>query len=252
MLLFSAHVDAIIAPSEAMASRLREQGLETPVYTIPNSASRHAPTGRGQADVRAWLNAYPRDSYVRLLYVGRISPEKRVDKVVEALARVAYAAPVIFLVVGDGIDEPRVRRMVLRLGLTDRVLFAGEREESFVSAAMETADLLVLPSYRFDTQPLTVVEAAVGHLPVLYCDDLLKEGLCSGNALQVKPTAHGLSQGILALALDPGRLKQMAYLAGEASEEFAVEAVATKTVEVYRQAIKNKRRSRACAESERL
>lgn len=252
ILLFSAHAHAIIAPSVAMANGLRGQGLETPIYSIPNSASRHTPTERDRAYVKAWLSAYPRDSYVRLLYVGRISPEKRVDKVVEALACIAHAAPVIFIIVGDGIDKPRIRRMVHRRRLAGRVIFAGQREEGFVSAAMEAADFLVLPSYRFDTQPLTVVEATLAHLPVLYCDDWLKEGLRSGNALLVQPTVTGLSQGILALALDPERLKQMAYLTEEASKEFSVEAVATKTVEVYRKTIKSKCQSRAHVESEKL
>jgi glycosyltransferase involved in cell wall biosynthesis len=247
--LFSAHADAVIAPSITMADRLREQELKTPIYSIPNSASRHAPTERDRTDVKAWLSAYPRDTYVRLLYVGRISPEKRVDRVIKALARVSQTVPVIFLIVGGGIEEPLIRSMAHRLQLAERVIFAGQREEGFVSAAMEAADFLVLPSYRFDTQPLTVVEATLAHLPVLYCDDWLKEGLCSGNALLVQPTVTGLGQGILELALDPQRLKRMVHMTEEASREFSVGNVATKTVEVYQEAIARKCRSRAPAES---
>ena len=252
ILLFSAHADAVIAPSGMMATRLREHGLKTPIYSIPNSASRHPPAEQDRAAVKVWLSTYPRDAYVRLLYVGRISPEKRVGKVVEALARIDPAIPIVFLVVGEGICEPRIRRMTQRLGLADRVLFAGRREEGYVAAAMEEADFLVLPSYRFDTQPLTVVEATLSHLPVLYCDDWLREGLSSGNALLVEPTITGLNEGILALVLDPDRLKRMAYLSGEASREFSVEAVAARTVEVYRKAIKSKFRSRARVEFEGL
>lgn len=244
MLLLATHADAVIAPSVTMANRLRGYGLGTPLYAVPNSASRHAPTEQDRADVKAWLSAYPSDSYVRLLYVGRISPEKRVGKVVEALARVAPAAPVILLVVGNGVEELRIGRMVRRMGLAGRVLFAGQKQEGFVSAAMEAADFLVLPSYQFDTQPLTVVEATLAHLPVLYCDALLREGLGSGNALLVEPTVTGLSEGMQTLALDPDRLRRMAYKSEEASREFSVEAVATRTVEVYEEAIRKKRRSK--------
>jgi 1,2-diacylglycerol 3-alpha-glucosyltransferase len=236
-MLFSAHADAIIAPAGAMSNRLHDAGLATPIYSIPNSADRNVPTEQDRSEVKAWLRSYPKNSSVRILYVGRVGPEKRVDQVIEALALVPANIPAIFLVVGDGADGHRIRRMVHQMGLTERVLFAGRRGRGFVSAAMEEADFLVLPSYRFDTQPLAIVEATLAHLPILYCDDLLKEGLGSGNALLVQPTVSGLREGIVTLALDAERLTQMAYLSKDAATEFSAETVATRTIDVYRQAI---------------
>ena len=56
------------------------------------------------------------------LYVGRLKRYKRIDHAIQAIARVPAARLVI---AGRGDDEPRLRAEVERLGVEDRVEFAG-------------------------------------------------------------------------------------------------------------------------------
>ena len=116
-----------------------------------------------------------------LVYAGRLIPEKRVDLLIDAVARLA-ATEVghrlaaerggLLRIVGDGPAAPRLRALADACGLGGVIDFAGRlpRNED-VWRAVAGADLAVQPSARegFGLFPLEAMAAGV---PVVHCRSL--------------------------------------------------------------------------------
>ncbi len=102
-----------------------------------------------------------------LLHVGRLSLEKRLDIVLEAMAKLSSKEPNLhLLVVGRGPAEEHYRKMAARLGLSNRVVFAGFLQDEELPVAYASCDALVIAS-TFETQGLVVLEALASGTPVI-------------------------------------------------------------------------------------
>jgi glycosyltransferase involved in cell wall biosynthesis len=107
-----------------------------------------------------------------LLAVGRLSAEKGFDILLEALVDLEAEGrrPAVLRLVGSGDEEPALRELAARLGVTDRVLFDGHvafGPELFARYA--SCDLVVIPS-RTEGVPTTAYEAMAFGKPVLATD----------------------------------------------------------------------------------
>jgi glycosyltransferase involved in cell wall biosynthesis len=93
--------------------------------------------------------------------VGRLVREKRVDRFIEALARVPGCTGVI---VGDGPERADLEEQARHLGEIDRIRFLGRLDEAW--PALAAFDLLVVSS---DTESMAnvMLEALVLGIPVL-------------------------------------------------------------------------------------
>jgi glycosyltransferase involved in cell wall biosynthesis len=96
-----------------------------------------------------------------ILYVGRLSSEKGVPVVIDAMAG-AEAADLELLVIGDGPERPALER---RAGA--RARFAGRLLPRQVRYEMTRARALAFPSLCYETFGMTVVEAMAAGLPVI-------------------------------------------------------------------------------------
>jgi glycosyltransferase involved in cell wall biosynthesis len=103
---------------------------------------------------------------LRLLYVGRLTRQKNVGRLLAAMAEVTAA--VQLRIVGDGEERADLEDRGRRLGL-DNVTFAGPATGAGLVAAYRWADALVLTSDR-EGMPLVVLEAMAASLPVLATD----------------------------------------------------------------------------------
>ena len=119
----------------------------------------------------------PEARAVRLLTVGRLSPEKGHEDLIVALKSLDDDAPRWHLaVVGEGIDSGprshavRLRQLVHDLDLDAQITFLGWRDD--VAALLGTADWYVHASL-LEGWPLSVLEAMSAGVPVLMSD-------CSG------------------------------------------------------------------------
>ncbi len=111
---------------------------------------------------------------VRILYVGRVSIEKGLDRLADlwpglvARARALGHAPRL-IIVGDGPWlEPMRRRLALG-PCADTARFLGFRHAGELSAIYASADLFVFPSDT-DTLGQSVIEAQCSGLPVIVSD----------------------------------------------------------------------------------
>jgi glycosyltransferase involved in cell wall biosynthesis len=152
---------------------------------------------------------------LRLLFVGRLSPEKSLPVVLAALATLPKSVSWSFTIAGDGPQRPHLETEAARLGLTPRVQFTGWVARDRLLPHYQAADLFVFASTD-EGMPNTVLEAMACGLPVIAtriagCEDLVEEG---ATGLLVPPgNPEALAQAIALLAADPARRTAMAAAA---------------------------------------
>jgi glycosyltransferase involved in cell wall biosynthesis len=100
--------------------------------------------------------------------VGRLSPEKRIDLLLDAMRQLlAHHPEVYLLVVGGGSEQVSLESLARRLGISGRVAFAGLLRD--VSPAYAAMDLMVQAADTEGT-PRTVLEAMAHGVPIVATD----------------------------------------------------------------------------------
>lgn len=116
-----------------------------------------------------------------ILYVGNLSPPKRVDTILRAMPRVVKWVPTARLrLVGDGELRAELEALAAELGIAEKVEFLGARPHDEIPDWMRQAGVLVHCSDH-EGLPVTIMEAMGCGLPVVAADvggisDLVKEG----------------------------------------------------------------------------
>ena len=127
-----------------------------------------------------------------ILTVGRLDSRERYkghDEVMDALAVLVEEHPdLVYLIVGDGDDVPRLKQKAVSMGLADRVVFAGFVSESDKHAYYSLADAFVMPG-RGEGFGIVYLEAMASGLPVVAS---MKDG-----------SKEALRDGSLGLLVDP-------------------------------------------------
>jgi glycogen(starch) synthase len=103
----------------------------------------------------------------RLLYVGRLDPRKGVDLAVEALAHLPSEARLAIAGGWDRKEEARLRELAVRLGLAERVEFAGQLGRPGLLSAYADADAVVFPVRWSEPWGLVPLEAMARGRPVV-------------------------------------------------------------------------------------
>lgn len=148
-------VDAFIALTEFQRSQLIEAGLpQQRIHVKPNFTQ---PPKR----VVPW-----RERENKVVFVGRVAPEKGCDLLVEAWRAWGGDAPRIE-VIGDGQMLPELRRQLGQAGWADNVTLLGNLPSEAVQERVATAKLLVLPSRWLESLSMSIVEAFSHGVPVV-------------------------------------------------------------------------------------
>lgn len=154
------------------------------------------------------------------------------------------------LALGEGPLEGELRRMVGEVGLDERVVFAGFRED--MPACVQAFDIGIQPSIDCDTSSFSLKEQMAAGKPVIASDfGGLPEILTNGKEGFIIPagTAEPLADAIERLASDAAMRAEIGRLARErVLSEFTIERFAQKTLEAYGCAMqwRRKRRSSEC------
>lgn len=202
-------VDVVISPSAHQAERLRAAGLSH-VAVIPNALAAFGAPGEALKAIGAPL---------RIVWVGRLVPEKRLLEWVDAVVEASRALPPDSLwveIVGDG----PLREEAERRASTAPIGFIGRLTRDEVQESMAEAHLVALTSHGFDNQPVTIVEALHARRGVLYVDPALTEGVDVAGIRTESPDAASIAQTLIALVRDPGRVVAASQAAERGAREF--------------------------------
>jgi len=173
---FAHAADLVLAPGTAMTDTLRHYGFRGDVSVLPNPIDTRALRDAQSANVRNQLGI-PADVPV-LVYVGRLAPEKNLDVLLGAFARVIRERPEARLVVvGDGPS-----RAALTVRAADLpVFFAGGVPYERVPAFLHAADAFVTASTS-EVLPMSLLEALAAGLPLVAAHspaarDIIRDGV---------------------------------------------------------------------------
>lgn len=205
---------------------------------------------------RAFLRSrvgVPSDA-VLIGFVGRLSPEKGPDKFLLAAQSILRERPDVHCVLmGEGPEEPRLRAMVHRHGLSANVHFAGGVEK--VELAYPALDILLQTS-RSEAMPLAVIEAMACGVPVVGLSvggvaEIIKAGV---TGIPISPVEWpgvlspypgdwpGIAQAALELIDDPERRRSMGRAARDrAVELFDLARQAAQTASLFHRLINDRR-----------
>ena len=140
--------DLILCVSRYTRARILDWAAITPerVMVVPNTVSEIFKPGDSSALRAAWGL---QDKCV-LLSVGRMVAHERYkgqDRTIAAIPKLVSAGlDVIYVVLGEGNDLPRLENMAREVGVADRVRFIGATGLETLVAAYRMADLFVMPS----------------------------------------------------------------------------------------------------------
>jgi glycosyltransferase involved in cell wall biosynthesis len=187
--------DGTIAVSETVQERMVAWGVPASrISVIPNGVDldRISFDGAGRAAVREQFGIGSGEYVIGVL--GRLDPNKQFDLVIEAAAPL-LSDTVKLLIVGKGDEDAHLRQVAESCGVTDKVIFAGERHD--VAAVLSAMDLFVASSAQ-ETFGLSVLEALGNGAPVLYTTCPALKGLDVSRATQVPSTAAGIRDAMAA------------------------------------------------------
>ncbi len=208
-------------------------------FWVPSESTRKALLTHGVREVRVLDNGVDLEPLahlepkvpqppVKMICVSRLAPNKRVDhalRCLHELGRRGMASELTIL--GDGMTAGALRELSGRLGLTDRVRFAGYQPESVKAALLREHHLLLHPSVR-EGWGLNVIEAnAMGTPAVVYPVAGLVDSTVDGETGVVcrSETPEALADGVQSLVAGPEGFDRIRRAAWERSFRFRWESV---------------------------
>lgn len=195
----AARCAAIIAVSQALATRMAELGIDPPILeVIPNGVDleKFRPRDREQSRRHFGVTGKVMAS------VGHLVDDKGHQFAVEAVASLPDTT---LLIVGEGPRKARLQQLARKLGVAERVHFAGLVPHEEMPALYSAADVLVLASAR-EGMPNVILESLACGTRVVATDvggtgEIVR---CGEAGLLIRErSAEGLLQGIARLEAMP-------------------------------------------------
>lgn len=178
-----------------------------------------------------------------LISAGRLAKEKNWDLLVKAAAKVMGRVQDVRLVIlGDGDERRGLEKLVKELGVADKVELPGLVPFDEMPNYLSAADLFCFASVS-ETQGLVTMEAMAAGLPVVAVDatgtsDVVENGK---DGLLTSEDIDELAEAIFKVLEEGGLRDSLVTTAAEKVKHFDINHQAELLVEVYQQAIENKR-----------
>ncbi len=197
------YMERLIAVSKSIERKIAEErDGSTPVSLIYNGVDLQRYDHQQPCCTLHTEYPIPEDSPI-VGVVARLEPEKGHRTLIDAWPIVLRSVPNAWLlVVGEGSECDALKAQAADLGVQDRVVFTGRRDD--VPAVTAALDVSVLPSYR-EAQGLSVLEAMALSRPVVASNvggipEMIEDGV---SGLLVPPSDPvALANAIARLLLD--------------------------------------------------
>lgn len=144
-------VDLYLAPSKFLAEKVKAWGINAKkVRQLYNFI-----------DLKEWTPA--QEIGQGLIYVGRLTPEKGIITLVEAMRKL----PEIKLqIVGDGPIRMQLEQLIQAYNL-DNVSLLGYKKSQEIKSLVRNSRLVIVPSIWYENNPLSILEAMALAKPVI-------------------------------------------------------------------------------------
>jgi glycosyltransferase involved in cell wall biosynthesis len=174
----------------------------------------------------------------RLVFTGRLHPQKNLPMLLEAFAQVARQTPANLILVGPGSDREALRHLAVERGIADHVQFVGAVPDPVEH--LRAADLFVLPSLA-EGMSNSLLEAMATGLPCVVSEiggntDLITDRQTGRLVAGANPDAWAAT--LIELLSDLERARQLGVRARESIDhDFSLRVVVDRYVDLYRRMI---------------
>lgn len=223
--------DKTVVPSPHVAKLLKNHSYEKDTIVIPLFSS--VPLGHDLHDQYVDSLLQENTNTVKIVAAGRLSPEKRIDVLLSAVAKLPKDVNWRLIIAGDGNERSRLESLSHKLGIGENVVLCGSLAQTQLAQLLYASDVFTLTSYRFDTQGIVILDAARNGLPIVYCDDQLEVGLDSTNSILSSPDATAICQALQKLVLDDELRQNMGEASLEVATRYRPDKLAKSLASVY-------------------
>lgn len=208
----------------------------TTILAQSHTIQRRLVAGLGITCGRLWppapQRAYRCDGYGgSILAVSRLTPLKRIDLLVRALAE-PVARGVTAVIVGDGEARDALHRSAVDLGVADRVQFLGRVDDAEMLAQLAGCRAVCFPPLSEDYGLITV-EAFASRKAVITCTDsggpteLVRD---QENGLICEPTPAAMAIALARMTDDAALAERLGTRAGEQAASMTWDAAVKQLV----------------------
>lgn len=215
----------LIGISRDSANGFIDKGLDrSKVYYIPNGVD---------------LPVLKKESYAsnnKIIYIGRLSYEKGVDILIDAMGIVSSKYPNVKVdIIGDGPEADKYKALIKRSGIGRNINLLGEKHN--LKSFYLNSDIFVLPS-RTEGMSNVLLEAMSYGLPcIATAVGGNKEIIVNGeNGFLVKPEMQdGLAESVIELIKDQNLRERIGKNARQTIEEkYSIDMIADRYLEFYK------------------
>lgn len=243
--------DYVTMPTKlAIKKLLGGQRFPVPVEAVSNGVDLTAfKPGRVGDSIYRKYNI-PEDVKI-VLYIGRVDPEKKVGIVLRAFTDFIYRcksnkldrlSKTLFVVVGDGVDRPRLEAEAMTMGVSSQVRFLGRVTGPDLPELYKMGSVFVTAS-EIETQGIVLIEAAASGLPLVAVDAGAVAEICKNgeNGYLVKPgDVASMTGAIYRILSDRELRKKMSSKSVEIASEHSLDKTIDKFLEIYQKVCYNK------------
>lgn len=247
MASFLKHSEYATMPTEMAIDDLvpkNRRRFKVPVEALSNGVdlSKFMP---GSPNPRVLRKYHLKPGVKRVLYLGRVDPEKSISNVLMAFAEVLEKVPEAELVIaGDGIDKNHLVDLAKALGIESQTRFLGRIMSVPEAAAIYQSATLFATASETETQGIVLIEAAATGLPIVAVDAGAVRELCQNgkNGELCRPGAIGeLAAGMMKILTNEKLQKKYSAKSLMIAKKHDLNRTLARFTEIYQEAIRLKR-----------
>jgi glycosyltransferase involved in cell wall biosynthesis len=224
--------DYVVVPSHHFSVKFKAHGLTRPIEVISNGIGDDVVAGLPRVTVRP-----VKPGPLRVIWCGRLSPEKRPLESIEAVAQVPGCQLDIY---GNGPMAEELQKYIDTHGLSERVQLKGKVSQAEILKSMQDHDILLYPSFGFDNQPMVLLESVAAGTPIVYCDPDLTECMPEDGGLLTDDgtTVTALARALESLQSNPKQLANMRRIMLASRGKIVQSYHSKKMADLYKRLIK--------------
>ena len=227
--------DQVITPSAHFAKKLQLFGVTRPISVISNGIN-----DQEIANFTPQICTYQNHEPLRVLWFSRLSKEKRILPFLESLRIAQELEPnfrFVFTIIGDGNQISKVRKFCKKHFDEASIKILGTiPHQEILQKYTEGQHLSIINSYQFDTQGLTILEAAACNLPVIYADPDMSEIVPNHGGLCAKsPAPRAMAELLLKIHRQPELIQKLSQNLAASEKTYLQSHQIEKLLDLYRQ-----------------
>ncbi len=222
--------DLIMVPSHQLIDEIQSREIQTRTEYVSNAVG---------FDDRLITHRKTSDNRFKVLYVGRLHPEKNVSYLINGFKSFRdqyFNNDSELWIIGDGSLKNQLKKQCYKLKITANVKFWSHIEQTKLTEYYANADLFVLPSL-VETQGMAAIEAMYCGLPIIVTDKIISahdlvENEVNGFIVNHK-NPHDLAYKLDQLYNDPFLRKKMGSKSKAMSSKFSTVKIGEQIENIY-------------------